>query len=134
MFDLFRSRDKAVRILLGGLLLMVAISMLTYLVPSYNTGSSTADTVLAEIGKETITLNDAQRLVQSAMRNRQLPPEIVPTYIPQMVDQLVTERAMAYEADRLGFQVTDADLSDTIRQMVPSLFPDEIGRASCRER
>jgi peptidyl-prolyl cis-trans isomerase D len=124
MFDLFRSRDKAVRILLGGLLLMVAISMLTYLVPSYNTGSSSDETVLAVVGKETITLNDAQRIVQSAMRNRQLPPEILPTYIPQMVDQLVTERAMAYEADRLGLQVSDADLVETIKQMVPSLFPD----------
>jgi peptidyl-prolyl cis-trans isomerase D len=124
MFDLFRSRDKAVRILLGALLLMVAISMLTYLVPSYNTGSSTNDTVLAEVGKDTITLNDAQRMVQSTMRNRQLPPEILPNYIPQMVDQLVTERAMAFEADRLGFQVSDADLVETIRQLVPSLFPD----------
>ncbi len=124
MFDLFRSRDKAVRILLGGLLLMVAISMLTYLVPSYNTGSTTTDEVLAQVGKEVITLSDAQRLVQSAMRNRQLPPEILPSYIPQMVDQLVTERAMAYEADRLGFQVSDADLVDTIKQLVPSLFPD----------
>ena len=124
MFDLFRSRDKAVRILLGGLLLMVAISMLAYLVPNYNNGSSSADVVLAEVGTEVITITDVQKVVQGAMRNRQLPPEILPNYVPQMVDQLITDRAMAYEAGRLGFQVTDADVADTIRQLVPSLYQD----------
>jgi peptidyl-prolyl cis-trans isomerase D len=124
MFDLFRSRDKAVRILLGGLLLLVAFSMLTYLVPSYNNGSTGSDMVIAEIGKDTITLAEAQRLVQATVRGRQLPVDILPTYIPQMVDQMVTERAMTMEAERLGLQVSDADVADTIRQMVPSLFPD----------
>ena len=125
MFDLFRSRDKAVRILLGGLLLLVAFSMLTYLVPNYNNGSSSgSDQVVAEIGKDTITLPEMQRLIQATMRGRQLPTEILPTYIPQMVDQMVTERAMAMEAERLGLQVSDAEVADSIRQMVPSLFPD----------
>ena len=125
MFDLFRSRDKAVRILLGALLVLVAFSMLTYLVPSYNTGgSSGSDMVIAEIGKDTITLAETQRLIQTTIRGRQLPMEILPTYIPQMVDQMVTERAMAFEAERLGLQVSDADVADTIRQMAPGLFPD----------
>ena len=112
------------RILLGGLLLVVAFSMLTYLVPSYNTGSTGSDTVIAEIGKDTITLAEAQRLVQATVRGRQLPVDILPTYIPQMVDQMVTDRAMSMEAERMGLQVSDADVADTIRQMVPSLFPD----------
>ena len=124
MFDLFRSRDKAVRILLGALLLLVAFSMLTYLVPNYSNGSSSSDVVIAEIGKDSITLAETQRLIQATIRGRQLPVEILPTYIPQMVDQMVTERAMAMEAERLGLQVSDADVADSIRQMVPSLFPD----------
>ena len=125
MFDLFRSRDKAVRILLGALLVLVAFSMLTYLVPSYNTGgSSGSDMVIAEIGKDSITLAETQRLIQATIRSRQLPVDILPTYIPQMVDQMVTERAMAMEAERLGLQVSDADVADTIRQMAPGLFPD----------
>src|ERR1035437_7566723 len=125
MFDLFRSREKSVRILLGALLLLVALSMLTYLVPSYNTGSSSSDTIVAEIGKDdVITLPEVQRLIQNTVRGRQLPPDVLPTYIPTMVQQLVTDRALAYEAARLGFQVTDADLADTIRQSAPSLFQD----------
>jgi peptidyl-prolyl cis-trans isomerase D len=124
MFDLFRSRDKAVRILLGALLVLVAFSMLTYLVPNYNNGSTSSDMVVAEIGKDSITLAETQRLIQATIRGRQLPVDILPTYIPQMVDQMVTERAMALEAERLGIQVSDADVADSIRQMVPSLFPD----------
>ena len=73
MFDLFRSRDKAVRILLGALLVVVGLSMLTYLVPSYNTGGSSAnDVVVAEVGKDAITLPEVQRVVQNAMRGRQI--------------------------------------------------------------
>jgi peptidyl-prolyl cis-trans isomerase D len=125
MFDLFRSREKSVRILLGALLLLVALSMLTYLVPSYNTGSSASDMIVAEIGKDdVITLPEVQRLIQNTVRGRQLPPDVLPTYLPTMVDQLVTDRALAYEATRLGFQVTDADVADTIRQTAPGLFQD----------
>ena len=125
MFDLFRSREKSVRILLGALLLLVALSMLTYLVPNYGSGSNTSDTIVAEIGKEdVITLVEVQRLIQNTVRGRQLPPDLLPNYVPTMVDQLVTERALAYEAARLGFQVTDADLADTIRQSAPGLFQD----------
>jgi peptidyl-prolyl cis-trans isomerase D len=125
MFDLFRSREKSVRILLGGLLVLVAVSMLTYLIPNYNQGGGAGnEMVIAQIGKETITLPEVQRLVQMTMRNRQLPAEILPNYLPQMIDQMITERAMFLEAQRLGFQVSDAEVAETIRQMVPNLFPD----------
>src|SRR5689334_19781051 len=125
MFDLFRSREKTVRIMLGGLLFVVAISMLTYLIPNYNTGNGTgSEMVVAEVGKETITLPEVQKIVQMTMRNRQLPAEILPQYLPQMIDQMVTERALYLQAQKLGYQVSDAEVADTIRQMVPNLFPD----------
>jgi peptidyl-prolyl cis-trans isomerase D len=123
MFDLFRSREKAVRILLGAILLLVSLSMLTYLIPSYNNGGS-SDTVVAQIGRDTITLPEVQRNVQGTMRDRQLPPELLPNFVPRVVDQMITDRALAYEATQLGFQVSDQDLADAIRQLMPSLFPD----------
>ena len=54
MFDFFRSRDKAVRILLGAILGVVALSMVTYLIPggpSGATGGST-DVVARIIGAQ----------------------------------------------------------------------------------
>jgi len=124
MFDLFRSRDKAVRILLGGLLLVVAISMLTYLVPNYDTGVNGTGAVVATVGSEQITAADVQKMVQNTMRGKQLPPDMLPIYLPELVDEMIVNRAMAYEASRMGFQVSDADLRFTIQQIAPNLFPD----------
>ena len=124
MFDLFRSRDKAVRLMLGGLLVVVAISMLTYLVPNYDTNGPTANLVLATVGGEDIHADEVQRMVQTAMRGKQLPPDMLPIYIPQMVDDMIINRAMAYEAVRLGFEATNDQLRTTIMQMAPALFPD----------
>ena len=124
MFDLFRSREKSVRILLGALLLLVALSMLTYLVPQYNTGAPTPDSVVASVGKDEITSGDVMRLIQATMRGRQLPPDLIATYVPQMVDGMVNEHVLAYEATKLGFEVSDNDVRASIQQMIPSLFPD----------
>jgi len=41
-----------------------------------------------------------------------------------MVDEMILQRALAYEAEALGFQVTDAQVTDAIRETIPSLFPD----------
>src|ERR1035438_2601312 len=125
MFDLFRSRDKIVRIMLGGLLLVVALSMLTYLVPSYNMGGSGgADQGVAEIGKETITVAEVPPIVQMNLKGGQIPAELMPHYVPQYIDSMVTEHALEFEAKRLGFKVSDEDLAAGIRQTIPQLFQD----------
>jgi peptidyl-prolyl cis-trans isomerase D len=124
MFDLFRSRDKAVRILLGALLVIVGLSMLTYLIPSYGDAAASNDVVIAEVGKSKITLPEIQRIVQNTMRGRQIPAEVLPVYVPQMIDNMINERALAYEAERLGFEVTNEQIGDAIRTYIPSLFQD----------
>jgi peptidyl-prolyl cis-trans isomerase D len=117
MFDLFRSRAKAVRILLGVMLGMVALSMLVYLIPGAGTTTAAdqSDQVVAEIGKDVLTLHDVELGIQNQLRTQQIPPDLVQVIIPQQVDQLVEERALAYEAKRLGFDVSDQDLANTIR-------------------
>jgi peptidyl-prolyl cis-trans isomerase D len=124
MFDLFRSREKSVRILLGALLVVVALSMLTYLIPNYDTGSRGNETVVARVGDELITTIDVQKAVQTVVKGRQLPPDMLASYIPQIIENMVTERAVAYQAERMGIQITDADVADAIRTQIPSLFPE----------
>ena len=127
MFDLFRSRAKAVRILLGVLLGMVALSMLVYLIPG--AGMPTADNsdqIIAEIGKDVLTVRDVEVGMQQQLRTNQIPPDLVQVVIPQQIDQMVEERALAYEAKRLGFEISDRDLANAIRStQFGSLPPDQ---------
>ena len=125
MFELFRSRDKAVRYLLTALLMMVALSMVTYLIPGGGSGASnTPDPVVAEVGGEPITYREVLTGLQGAMRNKTFPPEMVQNYIPEFVNQMISERALAYQAKSMGFIITDQDLADSIRAMLPQVFPN----------
>lgn len=128
MFDLFRSRDKAVRILLTVILGVVALSMVTYLIPGSGMGGGgdTDANVIATVGDQPpITVADAQRVIQGMMRGRQLPPEILSVYAPQLINNLITERAVAYEAKRLGFVASEAETAQAVRGVLPQqLFQD----------
>jgi peptidyl-prolyl cis-trans isomerase D len=124
MFDLFRSRDKVVRLMLGGILVVVSLSMLTYLVPSFNTGSSATDQVVAEVGDDVITVPMVTKLVQAATRQSRIPQGMLQRWVPSVVDGMIIQRAMAYEAERLGFRVNDEEVREGIKSRLPQLFPD----------
>jgi peptidyl-prolyl cis-trans isomerase D len=127
MFDLFRSRAKAVRIMLGVLLGVVALSMLVYLIPGTGiTSADTGDQVVAEIGKSTVTVSEVEQQLKNALQNQRLPPDLAATYIPQLVDQAIADRAVAYEAEQLGFRISDKDLAGILRSLpFGSLPPDQ---------
>ena len=124
MFDLFRSSDKVKKYILGGLLTLVALSMVTYLIPNYSTGATTSDNpVLAEIGGRKITTLEAQQLFQKYSQGR-IPPDLLEIYLPQFVEQMVSERAALYEANRLGITATDDEALASIVANYPQFFPN----------
>jgi peptidyl-prolyl cis-trans isomerase D len=116
MFDLFRSRDKGVKILLGVMLMLVAGSMLLYLIPGGlgDTGL-TGDNVIAQVGKDKVTETDVERQIAMLTRGQaNLPKGIIAMYIPRIVDQLVEQKAMAYKAKEMGLTISDSELGDAI--------------------
>jgi len=129
MFDLFRSRAKAVRILLGAMLGIIALSMLVYLIPGTGmttTAADSGDQVVAEIGKSNITVAQIQQQLRNALQNQRLPPDLAATYIPQLVDQAIAERAVSYEAEQLGVRISDRDLAYNLRSLpFGSMPPDQ---------
>ncbi len=128
MFDLFRSRAKAVRIMLGAMLGVMALSMLVYLIPGtgVTTAADTGDQVVAEIGGTSVTVAQIEQQLKTVLQNKQLPPDLAATYIPQLVDQAISERAVAYEAQQLGNRISDRDLANDVRSLpFASLPPDQ---------
>jgi peptidyl-prolyl cis-trans isomerase D len=122
MFDLFRSRDKAVRILLTVLLGLVGLSMVTYLIPGQGTtyDSNPANSqVLATIGKDSLTNQEVSKAVSNVTRNRQMPPELLTIYVPQIVQQMISDRTLEYEAKRLGMKVSDEETDNAIMDTLP---------------
>ena len=127
MFNLFRSGAKFTKYMLGGLLLIVAASMVTYLIP--NTGLTTAsttgaDNVLAEVGNITITADDAKAAADRLVQGGQLPRDAVEVYLPQLVDQLVQDRAATYAFQKLGLNVTDEEVLTGLMTVYPQFFKD----------
>ena len=125
MFDLFRSRQKAVRYMLIGLLSVVALSMVTYLIPGFgNAATKTAenDGVLADIGNTKLTAQEVVTAMQSIIQRGQLPPEMVDVYVPQIVDEMVQQRAIVYQFEHMGLTVSDDEVLVGLQSVNPSGF------------
>ena len=125
MFDLFRSREKSVKILLGAVLLVVAVSMITYLVPNTDLtggGTTTDESVLADVGGEKITSLQAQSAVDRLVQSGQMPAATAQVYLPQLVDQMVQERAAIRQFEKQGLSVSDDEVLARFMQAFPQLF------------
>jgi len=122
VWDAIREKKLGVRILLGVFLGAISISMLLYLVPQ-QTGSQLAGAdVVAQVGNQTITTSDVQTQLNRISRNGQIPRGILPLYARQSLDQLIFERSLELEADRLGMRVSDEEHADLLRKIVPTAF------------
>jgi len=127
MFNLFRSGAKVTKYLLGGLLLVVAASMVTYLIPSSGlttVSSNGSDNVLAEVGNTTITADDVKTAAERLVAGGQLPRDAVEVYLPQLVDQMIQDRAAAYAFEKLGLTVTDEEVLTGLMSVYPQFFKD----------
>jgi peptidyl-prolyl cis-trans isomerase D len=125
MFDLFRSRQKAVRYVLMGVLLMIAVSMVVTLIPGYGSSSATStdDQVLAEIGSTKITAPEMAREAQQMLGGR-MPADMIETYLPQFIDARIQQGALVYEFERMGVAATDDEVLWELMSQFPQLFPN----------
>lgn len=121
MWDALREKKLGVRILLGVVVGVLGIGMLLYLVPQGTNDLNSAD-VVAQVGDQTISVVDVQNQLNKATRGSQIPPALQPIYMQQALDQLIDEKMLVLEAERMGLRVTDEEHADLLKKLVPTAF------------
>ena len=110
------------RILLGVVVLALSGGMLLYLVPTGPGNTQTSSDVVAKVGDQSVTVAEiGQQLNQIKQRN-QVPPMLEPYYAQQILRQLLLQKEMEYEAGQLGIRVSNDEIADRIRLILPAAF------------
>jgi peptidyl-prolyl cis-trans isomerase D len=119
------SSKTGVRILLGAIIGILALSMLLYLVPQGpGTGEVSTDAV-AKIGDQTVTLQDVRQQLNDIQKRNPVPKPLEALYARQILNQLVFQKEIEYEAKRLGISVSDKERADRIRRFLPTAYNGE---------
>jgi peptidyl-prolyl cis-trans isomerase D len=121
VWDAIRGKKLGVRILLGVVVGMIGITMLLYLVPQ-GTNDLNGTEAVAQVGDQTISVVDVQNQLSKSTRGSQIPPALLPAYTQQALDQLIDEKMLALEADRMGLRVSDEEHADFLKKLVPTAF------------
>jgi peptidyl-prolyl cis-trans isomerase D len=122
MAGAFDNQKTGVRILLGVVIGLIALSMLLYLVPQGSNTTELAGDTVAKVGDQTVTLNDINQQMNEVRQRNQVPRQLESLYANQILKQLVFQKEVEYEAKRLGITVSDKERADRIRQYVPAAF------------
>src|SRR6204780_25922 len=127
MLKSIQQRDQEgkrwVKIVMGVLLGIICLSMLTYLIPGMGSAAfTTSPDAVATVGGQSITATDVQRQLNTALHGQSVPDVLKGLYAKQVLDQMILKQALTIEAQRLGIRVTDQELSDRIKQILPAAW------------
>ncbi|HEY4818547.1 MAG TPA: peptidylprolyl isomerase [Candidatus Acidoferrum sp.] len=117
------SRKTSMRILLGVVVLLLGGSMLLYLVPQTpGTGEASSTDILAKVGDETVSTAEVRQQLAEISQRNQIPKQLESLYARQILNQLIFQKEMEYEAKRLGIRVSDQERAARIRQFLPTAY------------
>jgi peptidyl-prolyl cis-trans isomerase D len=110
------------RILLGVVVLALSGGMLLYLVPTGPGDTRTSTDAVAKIGDQTVTVAEIRQQLNQIKQRNQVPPMLEPYYAQQILRQLLLQKEMEYEAGQLGMRVSNDEIADRIKLILPAAF------------
>jgi peptidyl-prolyl cis-trans isomerase D len=97
--------------------------MLLYLVPQTpGTGEASSTDIIAKVGDETVSTAEVRQQLAEIQQRNQVPKQLESLYARQILNQLIFQKEMEYEAKRLGIRVSDQEQADRIRQFLPTAY------------
>jgi peptidyl-prolyl cis-trans isomerase D len=110
------------RILLGVVVLALSGGMLLYLVPTGPGDTRTSTDAVAKVGDQTVTVAEIRQQLNQIKQRNQVPPMLEPYYAQQILRQLLLQKEMEYEATQLGIRVSNDEIADRIKLILPAAF------------
>lgn len=114
-----------VKIFLGGVLVLICGAMVLTLAPVGGIGGSStvSPNAVATVGGQDISVMDVRQQFDQQTRGQNIPQVMQSLYMRQVLDQMVFQRLLEMEAQRLGMQVTPDEVTQEIKQLLPTAFP-----------
>jgi peptidyl-prolyl cis-trans isomerase D len=135
MIRTLQSAGPTLKIVLGGLLLIICGGMIITLIPgglgsSFGVGAPPQG-VVARVDDQEVTVPEVQRTARM-MIQRQFPKGseqaamLMPFFAGQAAEQLISQKAIVAEAHRLGLRPGDEELRNELQHggLAATLFPD----------
>jgi len=122
MAGAWENKQILVRVFIGIFIGMIAISMLLYLVPQGPSTDTESSDVVAKVGDQTVTLAEVKQQLSDIERRNQVPKALESFYARQILTQLMYAKEIQYEANRLGITVTNEEIADRVKQILPTAF------------
>jgi peptidyl-prolyl cis-trans isomerase D len=117
----FGNKKVMLRIVLGIVVGVLAVSMLLYLVPQGTSTGGSPDAV-AEVGDQAVTVAEVRAQLRKMEQRSQVPRTLEPFYAQQILQDLVFQKELEYEAKRLDITVDDAELAERIHRILPDSY------------
>ncbi len=122
MIKFLQSGNRAAKYILAGFLLVLAGSMVIYLIPNFMGDASASGSergVIATVGNQEIHRDEVARTAQAMARGQQVPDFYRAIMNQQAFQELLRQAEETYEAERMGLRVSDKELRDTLQNVSP---------------
>jgi peptidyl-prolyl cis-trans isomerase D len=132
MIRFLQTPSRTRKILFGVIIFLACVAMVITLVP----GGFLSDVglggpgqgVLAKVGDQEVTYAEADRLARSMVRQQfpqGAPSQLMPFFRERAVQQLIMQKAMLVEAERMGLRVSDSEVANFLQHgpLAAELFP-----------